>query len=93
MSMTKIITGSIAALALADIIAATPASAGGYYHRSGPIPGAEAGAAIAGMALGAMAGAAASQPRHAYYGQPSGGYGYDKGYAPHGGGYYGDDGY
>ena len=87
MSITKIITGSIAALALASTIAATPASAGGYYYRnSGSNAGAVAGAAIAGMAVGAMVGAAASQPHYGAYGngygyqQPYGGYADDYGY-------------
>lgn len=87
-NLGKIITGSIAALAIASTIAATPASAGGYYHRSGPDSGAVAGAAIAGMAVGAMVGAAASQPHYGYgYGQP--GYGYAYGRHPYGYGYYG----
>ena len=87
MSIMKIITGSIAALALASTIAATPAAAGGYYRHSGSNAGAVAGAAIAGMAMGAMVGAAASQPHYGYYNQPYGGYGY--GYAPHHEEYYG----
>ena len=52
-------------------VAATPAAAWSRYYNNG---GAVAGAAIGGMALGALLGAAASQPR--YYG----GYGY--GYPP-----------
>ncbi len=74
-TISKIVTGSIVALALASTIAATPASAGGYYYRSGPDAGAVAGAAIAGMAVGAMVGAAASEPHYDHYG-----YGYDHGY-------------
>jgi hypothetical protein len=47
-TISKIITGSIVALALASTVAATPASAGGYYrYRSGPDAGAIAGAAVA----------------------------------------------
>lgn len=80
MSINRIITGSIAALALASTITSTPASAGGYYRHSGPDAGTVAGAVIAGMAMGAMVGAAASQPHDGYYGQPYGGYRY--GYAP-----------
>ncbi|RTL87359.1 MAG: hypothetical protein EKK29_07230 [Hyphomicrobiales bacterium] len=87
-NLGKIITGSIAALALASTIAATPASAGGYYYRSGPDAGAVAGAAIAGMAVGAMVGAAASQPHYDYgYGHP--GYGYAYGRHHYGYGYNG----
>ncbi len=78
----KIITGSIAALALASMIAATPVFAGGYYYRSGPDAGAVAGAAIAGMAVGAMVGAAASQPHYQYGYGP--GYGYAYGRRPYG---------
>jgi hypothetical protein len=76
----KIFTGSIVALALASTIAATPASAGGYYYRSGPNAGAVAGAAIAGMAMGAMIGAAASQPHYYGYRYPAYGYGPAYGY-------------
>ncbi len=74
----KIITGSIIVLGLASTIAATPASAGGYYYRSGPDAGAIAGAAIAGMAVGAAVGAMASQPHYGlgYYGYPGHGYGH-----------------
>ncbi|MGJ0509123.1 MAG: hypothetical protein ACR652_18770 [Methylocystis sp.] len=82
---SKIITGSIVALALASTIAATPASAGGYYYRSRPDAGAIAGAAVAGMAVGALVGAAASQPAYGYdygYGYPAYGYGPAYGYAP-----------
>ncbi len=60
---------------MASTIATTPASAGGYYYHSGPDAGAVAGAAIAGMAVGAMVGGAASQPHYDHYG-----YGYDHGY-------------
>lgn len=67
----KIFTASIIALGVASTVAATPATAGGYYYRSGPDAGAIAGAAIGGMALGAAVGAMASQPR--YYDD---GYGY-----------------
>jgi hypothetical protein len=87
MSIIKIITGSIGALALASTIAATPAAAGGYYRHSGPDAGTVAGAAIAGMAMGAMVGAAANQPHYGYDDRPYGGYGY--GYAPHDEDYYG----
>lgn len=82
---SKIFTGSVAALALAGTIAATPASAGGYYYRSGPNPGAVAGAAIAGMAVGAMVGAVASQPR--YYDDPYPAYAYSPRYGYRGGSY------
>ena len=79
-TMRKIFTTSIIALGLTSMVAATPAAAGSYYrYRSGPSAGAIAGAAIGGMALGAMVGAAASQP--SYYG----GYGY--GYPAYGYGY------
>lgn len=90
MSIIRILTSSLAALALASTTAASPASAGGYYYRSGPDAGAIAGAAIAGMAVGAMVGAAASQPHDGYYDQP---YGYGDSYDPaqSQGGYY--DGY
>ena len=83
-TISKIITGTIAALALASTVAATPASAGGYYYRSGPSAGAIAGAAVAGMAVGAMVGAAASQPNYysGGYGYPAYGYGHGYGYAP-----------
>jgi hypothetical protein len=81
-AISKILTGSIVALALASTIAATPASAGGYYrYHSSADAGAIAGAAVAGMAVGAIVGAAASQP-HYYgggYGYPA--YGYRPGYA------------
>jgi hypothetical protein len=75
---SKIITCSVIVLGLASMIAATPASAGGYYRRSGPDAGAVAGAAIAGMAVGAMVGAMASQPHYdrGDYDRP--GYGYDQ---------------
>ncbi len=66
-----IITGSIVALALPSIIAATPASAGGYYYPSRPEAGAIAGAAIGGMALGAAIGAIASQPTYGHYYRPA----------------------
>jgi hypothetical protein len=82
-TMRKIFTTSIISIGLISVIAATPASAGGYYYRSGPSAGAIAGAAIGGMALGAAIGTAASQPRYygGYsYGYPAYGYGY--GYAP-----------
>jgi hypothetical protein len=84
-TIRKIITGAIAALALASTIAATPASAGGYYrYHSGPDAGAIAGAAVAGMAVGAIVGAAASQPNYygGGYGYPAYGYGPGYGYAP-----------
>ena len=76
-TFSKMITGSIVALALAGTIAATPASAG-YYDRSGTNAGAVAGAAIAGMAVGAMVGAAASRHRPSYnsYAYPPPPYGY-----------------
>jgi len=82
-TISKIITVSIIALGLASTIAAAPASAGGYYYRSGPSAGAIAGAATGGMALGAMVGAAASQPSYygGYgYGYPAYGYGYAPSY-------------
>lgn len=74
---SKIITASIIVLGLSSTIAATPASAGGYYHRSGPDAGAVAGAAIAGMAVGAMVGAMANEPHddRGYDGHPGYGYG------------------
>jgi hypothetical protein len=84
-TISKIITGTIAALALASTIAVTPAAAGGYYrYRSGPDAGAIAGAAVAGMAVGAIVGAAASQPYYygGGYGYPAYGYGPGYGYAP-----------
>jgi hypothetical protein len=88
-SFSKIITGSIVALALAGTIAVTPASAGGtYYYRSAPNAGAVAGAAIAGMAVGAMVGAAASQPHYYDYGYQYPAYGYGP-YYGYPGGYYG----
>jgi hypothetical protein len=84
--MRKIFTASIVALGLMSTIAATPASAGGYYyHRHGPDAGAVAGAVIGRMALGAAIGAATSQPHYYGYGYPARAYGY--GYAPYG--YYG----
>jgi len=88
MTITKIITGSIAALALAGAIAATPAYAGGYYRHSDA--GAVAGAAIAGMAIGAMVGAA-TQPHNSGYYEGQGYYdnGYGYGYAPQDQSYYG----
>ena len=72
MNRTNMTTGAmVLALAVATF-AVTPAAAWTRYHNNNA--GAVAGAAIGGMALGAMIGAAASQPR--YYG----GYGY--GYPP-----------
>jgi hypothetical protein len=77
----KIITRAILALASASPIAVSSASAGGYYRcHSSP----DAGAAVAGMAVGAIVGAVASQPQYHTdgYGDPVYGYGPGYGYAP-----------
>ncbi len=81
----KIITGTAVALMIGGTMAATPAAAWSRYRSNNA--GAIAGAAIGGMALGAVIGAAASQPRY-YGGYGYGGYGYGGyGYAPYGYGY------
>ncbi|MGJ0510140.1 MAG: hypothetical protein ACR652_24085 [Methylocystis sp.] len=84
-TISKIITASVIALGLASTIAATPASAGGYYYQSGPDAGVVAGAAVAGLAAGAMVGAAASQPYYGYdYGYAYPAYGYRYGHHHYG---------
>jgi hypothetical protein len=91
-AMKKLIAGALAAFTLAAV--AMPASAEarpyhggyGYYgdrHRGN---GDAVAAGIAGLAIGAIIGSAASQPRgyyeqpRGYYGAPSGYYGPSRGY-------------
>ena len=69
MSMRKVLTASTAALTMAALLAATPASAdwhggyGGRGHHRGWGGGAIAAGIIGGLALGALA---AGSSRHAY---------------------------